>query len=87
MQCTDCLATTTSGLWLQFSAPLCKFCSARFIQQLPKVAVKLTREEVKTARLKVLVEAIAQGHSEQEIRELAKSTTMAVQPLQTKAKK
>jgi hypothetical protein len=88
MQCDDCQATTTtSGLWRQFNAPLCKYCSARFIQQLPKVAVRLTREEVKTARLKVMAEAVAWGHSEREIRDLAASKTMAVQPLQTKAKK
>lgn len=88
MTCTDCHATTTTlGCWRQYNAPLCKYCSARIIQQLPKVAIRLDRDAVKAARLKVLTEAMSWGHSEQEIRDLVKSTTMAVQPLQTKAKK
>ena len=85
MTCTDCLASTiTQGLWRQYNAPLCKYCSARWIQDLPRVAVKLDREEVKTARLNVLADAVVHGHSEQEIRELAKSKTMAVQPVEVK---
>jgi hypothetical protein len=35
----------------------------------------------------VLADAIAYGHSEQHVRALAKSKTMAVQPQQLKAKK
>jgi hypothetical protein len=34
----------------------------------------------------VLADAIAYGHSEQHVRELAKSKTMAVQPLEGKRK-
>jgi hypothetical protein len=35
----------------------------------------------------VLAYAIAYGHSEQHVRELAKSKTMAVQPILTKGKR
>jgi len=86
--CTDCqAATTTLGYSRQYNAPLCKYCTARMIQQLPKIAIRLDMEAVKAARLKILTEAVKCGHSEQEIRELVKSTTMAVQPLQPKVKK
>ena len=85
MTCTDCLASTiTRGFWRQYNAPLCKYCSARWIQDLPRVAVKLDKQQVKTARLNALADAVAHGHSEQEIRELAKSKTMAVQPVEVK---
>ena len=85
MTCTSCkAATTTLGLWRQYNAPLCKYCSARWIQDLPRVAVKLDRQAVKTARLNVLADAVAHGHSEQEIRDLVALKTMVVQPVEVK---
>jgi hypothetical protein len=88
MICTDCQAATqTQWLWKQYNKLQCKYCAARFIQNLPRVAVKLDKQEVKTARLNVLGAAIEHGHSEQEIRALAALKAMAVQPVQKKGKK
>ena len=86
MTCTDCLASTiTRGFWRQYNAPLCKYCSARLIQQIGKLKTP-TSDQIIARRRAVIGIAIAQGHSEQEIRELAKSKTMAVQPVEVKRK-
>jgi hypothetical protein len=87
MTCTDCqTATITQGCWPQYNSPSCKYCAARLIQRLGKLRTPTT-EQITARRRAVLTEAIAQGHNEQDVRELAKAKTMAVQPLQTKAKK
>lgn len=81
MTCADCQkATTTQGCWRQYNSPHCVFCSARLIQQLGKVRTP-TSEQIAARRRVVLADAIAYGHSEALIRELAKSKTLAVQPL------
>lgn len=86
MICKDCqAATTTQGLWRQFNAPLCKYCLARLIQQLGKLKTP-TSEQIIARRRAVIGIAIAHGHSELEIRALAKSKTMAVQPMGEKVK-
>jgi hypothetical protein len=86
MTCTDCAsAVITQGLWLQFNAPRCIFCCARLIQCLGKLRTPTTAE-ITARRRVVLADAIAYGHSEQHVRKLAKSKTMAVQPLGGKRK-
>jgi hypothetical protein len=81
MTCTDCqAATTTQGFWRQYNSPACAFCSARLIQQLGKLRTP-TSEQITARRRAVIGGAIAHGHSELEIRELAKLKTMAVQPV------
>ena len=86
MTCTDCQAATiTQGLWPQYNPLGCKYCSARLIQQIGKLKTP-TSDQIIARRRAVIGIAIAQGHSEQEIRALAKSKTMAVQPLEVKRK-
>jgi hypothetical protein len=82
--CIDCKAATlTLGHWRQFNALLCKYCAARLIQQIGRLRTP-TSAAMTARRRVVLAGAIAHGHSEQEIRDLAKSKTMAVQPLELK---
>ena len=79
MPCLDCLAATqTQGLWRQYNTLGCKYCAARLIQQLGKLRTP-TGEQIIARRRAVIGGAIANGHSEAGIRELAKSKTMAVE--------
>lgn len=72
MKCTDCKAATiTQGCWRQFNSPACVFCTARLIQQIGKLRTP-TSAEIAARRLAVLADAVAWGHSEAEIRKLAK---------------
>ena len=86
MPCKDCqAATTTLGLWRQYNPLGCKYCAARLIQELGKLKTP-TSEQIIARRRAVIGIAIAHGHSELEIRALAKSKTMAVQPMGVKLK-
>lgn len=87
MPCNDCQAATiTQGCWLTYNSPACIFCSARLIQQLPKLRTPTT-EQIAARRRAVLQDAIAYGHNELQIRQLAKSKTLCVQPQEVKGKK
>lgn len=57
--------------------PLCLWCGARLIQRIAKAAN--TNAESVQRRRAVLADWMAQGHPEQELRELAKGP-MAVEP-------
>jgi hypothetical protein len=78
MSCTDCAAAReTTGLWRYYS-PACLWCGARLIQRIP--ASCGTSSEASQRRKKVLADWMANGHAEGEIRELAKSKTLAFEP-------
>lgn len=85
MTCTSCQAAReTQGLWPQFDRLKCQFCAARLIQQIGKLPIG---NDVITARRRaVLASAVAFGHSETEIRRLAKLTELALEPVLEKAK-
>lgn len=81
--CPDCRAAKeNNGLWAQFNAPACLYCCARLIQRLPKLRTP-TSEQIAARRKIVLADAIAWGHSEQKVRELAKGP-LCYQPVKGK---
>lgn len=87
MTCTDCSAAEqTKWHWRQYNTPQCPYCTARLIQQIGRLASP-TSDAITARRRAVLQDAVAWGHRESLIRELAKSKTMAVEPVQTKGKK
>lgn len=86
MPCPDCqAATTTQGCWRQYNSQACAFCCARLIQQLGKLRTP-TAEQIQARRRAALSDSVSAGMNEQEIRDLAKSKTLAVQPLEGKRK-
>ena len=83
--CTDChAATITQGHWTQYNALQCQWCAARLIQKLGKL--ERIESEIIARRRVVLADAVAWGHSEKLIRDLAAAKEMAVQPLEGKRK-
>ena len=73
MTCTDCLAATeTKGLWTRFNSPQCIYCAARLIKQIGTLRTP-TSAEINARRRVVLLDAVAFGNSETEIRELVKT--------------
>ena len=82
--CTSCQASReTNGLWNIFD-PACLFCGARLIRKIGRLQLNATES---TARKRaVLVDWLALGHSEIEIRRLAKSEEMALAPVPLKGK-
>jgi hypothetical protein len=54
-------------------SPACLWCGARLIQRLG--ALPRTRQEIATRRRAVLTDWMAYGHSEAELRSLAKGAT------------
>lgn len=78
MDCPDCLAAReTVGLWRYFD-PSCLWCGARLLQRIPKHCG--TDAEAKQRRRVVLADWMKYGHSDSELRELAKGP-MAVAPI------
>lgn len=87
MQCTDCKAAAiTQGQWRQYNTPQCLYCTARWIQMLPKVIRTWSTEKITAERRAVLSAAVAYGHPEQQIRDLAALKEMALQPVEVKRK-
>ena len=81
--CSDCQAANdTNYLSIWYNVPQCKYCAARLIKYIGKLRTP-TSEEIASRRRVVLSEAIAWGHSESEIRALAKLGPW-VQPVETK---
>ena len=73
MACPDCRAAReTNGLWRQYNTPQCMYCTARWIQMLPKIIRTWTTERITAERRAALAAAVAYGHSEEAIRALAK---------------
>jgi hypothetical protein len=86
MICTDCQAATiTLGRWRRYNSPQCLHCTARLIQQLTTLRTP-TSDQIVTRRRLVLQDAIDWGHSELEIRKLAKMKVIVVQPIERKRK-
>ena len=70
--CTTCKAAReTNGLWAQYDSPKCLYCSARLIKNIGTLRTP-TSAEIAARRRAVLEAAVAWGHSEAEIRKLAK---------------
>lgn len=87
MICTDCKAATiTQGHWRQYNTPQCLYCTARWIQMLPKVIRSWSTEKITAERRAVLSAATAYGHSEKDIRALVDMKEMALQPAPEKAR-
>lgn len=81
MTCRDCLAARdTDGLWWLYDSPKCLYCTARLIQRIGKTRSP-TSAEIAARRRVVLADAVAWGHSEAEIRELASKKVLAAEPL------
>ena len=82
--CTSCQASReTNGLWHTFD-PACQFCGARLIQKIGRL--QLNASESTARKRAVLVDWMALGHSEIEIRRLAKGTELALAPLEVTRK-
>jgi hypothetical protein len=80
MACTDCQAAReTMGLWRMYN-PACLWCGARLIQKIGRLSIP--QSEATARRKVVLADWIKQGHSEQELRDLAKGP-MAFEPVST----
>jgi hypothetical protein len=85
MTCTDCSAAQqTNGLWRQFN-PLCLHCGARIVQCLRGLA-RPAAEIAKRQRAEV-AHWMTFGHSEQDIRALAKEKMLAIAPESAEPKK
>ena len=73
MKCTDCQASTeTNGLWTQYNAPKCLYCTARLIKAIARLATPSKAEIVVRQRAQ-LADAIDYGHSETNIRARVKA--------------
>lgn len=87
MICTDCKAAReTQGQWRRYNTPQCLYCTARYIQMLPKVIRTWPTEKITAERRAVLSAAIAYGHQEKDIRALVDIKEMALQPVEGKRK-
>ena len=72
MKCTDCQASIeTNGLWRQFNAPQCPYCTARLIKAIASLATPSKAEIVVRQRAQ-LADAVVYGHSETDVRNLVK---------------
>ena len=82
--CTSCQASReTNGLWHTFD-PACAFCGARLIQKIGRLQLSATES---TARKRaVLADWMALGHSELQIRALAKLKELALAPAEATRK-
>jgi len=75
MQCTDCKAATqTDGKWKRYDTPKCIHCAARLIQVIGKLTIP--KPEASARMRATLLDAVVFGHSEAEIRKLAKAKAM-----------
>lgn len=78
MRCDDCnAAEVTAGRWYTFN-PACLWCGARLIRRLgtmPRPASEITAR-----RQQALKDWMANGHSEQALRDLAKSGPAPLAP-------
>lgn len=84
--CKDCSnATETQGHWRLFDSPKCIYCTARLIQKIGRLK-GWSVDELRARKRAVLDTAVAWGHNEQRIRDLAASKEMAVRPLEVKRK-
>jgi hypothetical protein len=79
VSCQDCLtARETLGEHRLFD-PKCLYCGARCIRRIPKFCG--TDAEAVQRRRVVLRDWMAMGHSEAELRELARGKTLAYEPV------
>ena len=86
MTCTDCQAATQAqGNWTQYNALQCQWCAARLIQQIGRLRGRPAAEIIARRRV-ALADAVAWGHSEKLIRDLAAFKEMARQLVEAKRK-
>ena len=82
--CTSCQASReTQGLW-NMHDPACLWCGARLIQKIGRL--QLSASESTARKRAVLADWTAYGHSEIEVRRLAKGTELALAPLEVTRK-
>ena len=80
--CKTCeSARITLGLWTTYDSPKCIYCTARLWQQIDKLRTP-TSAQILARRRVVLEEAVAFGHDESAIMELAGRKELAMEPLE-----
>ena len=79
MACTDCYRTRIGPLWRDH-CPTCLWCGARYIQRIGR-ELTIPKDERGRMRTKALADWVAFGHSEAELRALAKSSEVPLQPI------
>lgn len=86
MTCACCQASReTNGHYNYFNNRGCLCCSARIIQKIQRLPI--AKSDVSRRCKAMLDESVAAGFSEEKIRALAKSSDMAVEPLEIKGGK
>ena len=80
MRCTNCenASNWPGTVAARTYTPACLWCGARLIQALGKL--RQPREEIAERRRKVLADWMAHGHSEADLRELAKGEALPLAP-------
>ena len=76
--CSTC--ALENPLWPMYDSPKCIYCTARLIQSLDKLRSP-TSSGIAVRQRVVLQDAVAYGHSETEIRRLAKLKALAFEPV------
>lgn len=85
--CSDCAASRICSGHHRLFNPACIYCGGRLIQAISRARKGITPAEITQRRRVVLADWMAAGHPEQELRDLAKSKSPALQPEQTKERK
>lgn len=80
--CPSCQASReTNGLHRTYDCPKCNWCTARLIQQIGKLRTP-TSEQITARRRVALADAMSWGHDEKQLRILAGSKELALEPIQ-----
>ncbi len=79
MPCHDCMADRICTGHHRTYNPGCLYCGARILQRIPKFCG--TTAEASQRRKAALVTWMALGHAEKELRELARASTPAYEPV------
>lgn len=86
MTCACCQASReTNGHYNYFNNRGCIWCAARILQKIQRLPI--ARSEASKRCKAMLDESVAAGFSEQNIRAMAKSSDMALEPLPIKERK
>lgn len=83
--CVCCMADRECDGLNRYHTPKCLWCGARLIQKIQRL--RRPREEIASRCKAVLTDWVAYGHSEQQIRKLAKERAFAFEPIENKRKK
>lgn len=84
-RCEECARAVENPERTLFNNLACVHCAARLIQRL--ATLPISKEECSARRTAALVQSVAHGLDEQEIRDLVKAGALAIQPKPAPAKK